>query len=262
LQSTPWKSDRTGEAAECQASNPFELVSSQEKAVLGQVFGTGSVRDRERYSPVSTASEMMHHHVWPQIEAMMLNDAHFRLVLKARRLTKKFNGPTTKLLQDGYLTLQMVTIRRLCDQDPDVYSLWGALKQSAKENPTLKPQIDQLLDTLKGCDHVCKQVNKHVAHTVDPARSQAFVVWDMGMKHLEDAQRAICKAAFTLERDILQICNRVEIIPVYQGDVLKDLRRTGRNHVPVHGFGENHQISVLTQHPPNHFNTLELIHKL
>jgi hypothetical protein len=46
----------------------------------------------------------------------------------------------------------------------------------------------------------------------------------MGMKHLEDAQRAICKAAITLERDILQICNRIEIIPVYQGDPLEDLR--------------------------------------
>ena len=29
---------------------------------------------------MSTASEWMHQHVWPEIEAMMLNDAHFRLV--------------------------------------------------------------------------------------------------------------------------------------------------------------------------------------
>jgi hypothetical protein len=82
---------------------------------------------------MSTASDWMHHHVWPEIEAMMSNDAHFRLVLCARQLTKKFNGPTAKLLQDGYLTLQMVAIRRLCDQDPDVYSLRGALKQTAKK---------------------------------------------------------------------------------------------------------------------------------
>ena len=53
----------------------------------------------------------MHHHVWPEIGAMMLNDAHFRLVLQARQLTKKFNGPTARLLQDGHLTSQMVAIR-------------------------------------------------------------------------------------------------------------------------------------------------------
>ena len=88
----------------------------------------------------------MHHHVWPEIEAMMLNDAHFRLVLEARRLTKKFNGPTAKLLQDGYLTTQMVTIRRLCDKRRDVYSLSGTLMESEKERPNLKPEIDQLLE--------------------------------------------------------------------------------------------------------------------
>ena len=173
---------------------------------------------------MSTASEWMHHHVWPEIEAMMLHDAHFRLVLEARQLTKKFNGPTARLLQDGYLISQMVTIRRLCDKDGDVYSLRGTLKQSAKENPNLKPQIDELLDSLNACDHVCNQVNKHVAHTVNPAKSRNFVEWDMGMKHLEDAQKAICRAAISLERDILEICNRIEIIPVEQYDIAQDLR--------------------------------------
>jgi hypothetical protein len=147
----------------------------------------------------------MLHQVWPEIEAMMFNDAHFRLVLEARRLTKKFNGPTAKLLQDGYLTSQMVTIRRLCDKRRDVYSLSGALIESEKERPNLKPEIDQLLESLNGCVHVCEQVNKHVAHTANPAKSRNFVEWDMGMNHLEDAQRAICRAAITLERDILQV---------------------------------------------------------
>ena len=173
---------------------------------------------------MSTVSEWMHHHVWPEIEAMMFNDAHFRLVLEARRLTKKFNGPTAKLLQDGYLTSQMVTIRRLCDKRSDVYSLSGALRECEKERPNLKPQIHQLLESLNDCDHVCEQVNKHVAHTANPVKSRSFVEWDMGMKHLEDAQRAICKAAITLERDILQIQNRIEIIPVSQDDIAQDLR--------------------------------------
>ena len=69
----------------------------------------------------------MKDHVWPEIEAMILNDAHFRLVLSATQLTGKFNGPTAKLLQDGYLTYQMVTIRRLCDIDSKVISLRRAL---------------------------------------------------------------------------------------------------------------------------------------
>ena len=95
---------------------------------------------------------------------------------------------------------------------------------SKKEKPSLKPQIDQLLESLKECDHVCEQVNKHVAHTVNPAKSNNFVEWDMGMKDLEDAQKVICRAAIALERDILQICNRVEIIPVQQYDFAQDLR--------------------------------------
>jgi hypothetical protein len=32
---------------------------------------------------MSTAAEWMHEHVWPEIEAMMLNDAHFGFVLQA-----------------------------------------------------------------------------------------------------------------------------------------------------------------------------------
>jgi hypothetical protein len=162
---------------------------------------------------MSLSSEMMHHHVWPEIEAMMLIDAQFKLVLCARRLTKKFNGPTMKLLQDGYVTFEMVAIRRLCDKGEDVYSLTRALLESEKELPHLKPQIDHQIESLKVCDHVRKQVNKHVGHTDNPEKSEGFVVWNMGMKHLEDAQKAICKAAIALERDILQVRNRIEIIP-------------------------------------------------
>jgi hypothetical protein len=49
---------------------------------------------------MSTAARWMHERVWPEIEVMMSNDAHFRLVLQARQLTKKFNGQ----LQDCYRT--------------------------------------------------------------------------------------------------------------------------------------------------------------
>ncbi len=171
----------------------------------------------------SPATDMMREYVWPEIQAMMLNDASFRLVLTARQLTGKFNGPTAQLLQDGYLTYQMVAIRRLCDNDRKVISLRRALMEAEKERPNFKPQIDQLLDSLNECDHVVEQVNNHVAHTANPQRQQNFVPWDMGMQHLEDAHKAICHAAIILDRDILQRANFVEIMPVPQNYFGEDL---------------------------------------
>jgi len=72
---------------------------------------------------MSTATKWMKDHVWPEIEAMILNDTHFRMVLSARQLTGKLDGPTAKLLQNGYLTYHMVSIRRLCDIDSKVISV-------------------------------------------------------------------------------------------------------------------------------------------
>jgi hypothetical protein len=46
----------------------------------------------------------------------------------------------------------------------------------------------------------------------------------MGMRHLEEAHKVICRAAIVLERDILRVQNRIEIIPVPQFDVVEDLR--------------------------------------
>ena len=162
---------------------------------------------------MSTASDWLHHQVWPEIEAMMLNDALYRTVINGRRLTKKFTGPTAKLLQDGYLTQQMITIRRLCDVRRDVISLRRVLMQAATEQPGSKADIDRLSDSLTECDHVCDQVNSHVAHTANPQRAQNFVKWDLEMQHLEDAHKVICRAAIVLERDILRIQNRIELIP-------------------------------------------------
>src|SRR5260370_42657390 len=118
---------------------------------------------------MSTATEWMRDHVWTEIQAMMLNDANFRLVQTARQLTRKFNCSTAKLIQDGYLTYQMTDIRRLCDKRDDVFSLRNALEEAQKEKPNFKPQMDQLLrDLLSNCDHVYTQVNKHIAHTARP----------------------------------------------------------------------------------------------
>jgi len=81
------------------------------------------------------------------------------------------------------------------------------------------------LYSLDACVHVCEQVNKHVAHKADREITRTFVEWDMARKDLEDAREAIDRAAVALERDIPQICIRAEIIPVYQGEVLQDLRQ-------------------------------------
>ncbi len=154
----------------------------------------------------------------------MLNDANFRLVQTARQLTRKFNGPTAKLIQDGYLTYQMTAIRRLCDKRDDVFSLRKALEEAEKEKPNFKPQMDQLLrDLLSKCDHVCTQVNKHIAHTARP--DNRFVPWNMGMQHLDDAHQAICHTAIILGHDILDWADfpSAEIIPVLQDYFGEDL---------------------------------------
>jgi hypothetical protein len=148
----------------------------------------------------STATEWMRDYVWPEIQAMMLNDAHFRLVLTARELTGKFNGPTAKLLQDGYLTYQMVAIRRLFDKRTDVISLRRALMEAEKEKPNFGTELNKLLDSLKACDHVCTQVNKYVAHTAKQDKSGKFVPWNMGMQHLDDSHQDLSRGDHTRSR--------------------------------------------------------------
>jgi hypothetical protein len=95
--------------------------------------------------------------------------------------------------------------------------------EAEKEKPAFKPHIDQLLDNLlKQSNHVRQQVNKYVAHTAKQ-KSQNFVPWNMGMQHLEAAQKAICEAAVVLNRDILRWANFIEIMPVPQNYFGEDL---------------------------------------
>jgi hypothetical protein len=118
----------------------------------------------------SVVSDWMEQQIWPQIWGMMLNDAYFKLVGHARELTGKLNGPVAQLILNGYLTFQIVAIRRLCDERRDVISLRRALLEIKAKDLALTPQIDQLLQSLDSCDHVCEQVNHHIAHTANPAR--------------------------------------------------------------------------------------------
>jgi len=105
----------------------------------------------------STAAAWMRDYVWPEIQTMMLNDAHFR---------------------------------RLCDNDEDVFSLRAVLKKAKEETPNLTEQINQLSSSLGACAHVCDQVNKHVAHTANPETCRDWKEWDIDLQDLEKAHKS------------------------------------------------------------------------
>ena len=70
-------------------------------------------------------SEWLDRHIWPQVRTMILNDAYFQLMGRARELTGEFNGPIAGLIEVGYVTSQTLAIRRLCDGGRDVTSARG-----------------------------------------------------------------------------------------------------------------------------------------
>ena len=174
---------------------------------------------------MSIESEWMRDSVWPEIETMMWNDAKFRLVLCAKRLTGKFEGLIAALFRDGYVTLQMVTIRRLCDKDDDAISLQAVRKKAREEKPDLKQQIDQLSRCLCPCDHVRRQVNKHVAHTASPEKSLKWEKWQMRQHDLVNAHKAICQVAIHLDQILHWGCpdEIIPDLPDTQDDFLRDL---------------------------------------
>jgi hypothetical protein len=172
----------------------------------------------------SVVSEWMDKQIWPQIYAMIVNDAYFRVFEHAREITGKFKGHIAQLVHDGYLTSQMIAIRRLCDPDRTVISLRRALIETKRNQPADGERIDQLLESLDSCDHVCKQASEYIAHTANPARRPNLPDWNIQMKHLSESHEVICRAANTLDRDILRRKTLIGNIPVYQGDIMEDFR--------------------------------------
>jgi hypothetical protein len=173
----------------------------------------------------STVSDWMDKQIWPQIYAMIVNDAYFRLFEHAREMTGKFNGHIAQLVHDGYLSYQMIAIRRLCDKRDDVVSLWRAFIQARTDVPHSIDLIETTLQNLDLCSsHIRTQVNQHIAHIADPDRTRKPASWNMQMKHFTEAHEAICKAAITLDRDILRRQTLACIFPVYQGDIMEDFR--------------------------------------
>jgi hypothetical protein len=164
-------------------------------------------------------SDWMDKQIWPQIWKMMLDDAYFKLLGRARELTGKLNGPVAQIILDGYLTFQTVAIRHLCDPRRDVISLHRAITEAKAHNLAA---TDLLLDRLGCCDHVCDLVNNYVAHTANPARRPNASAWNLQVPHLIEAQKAICEVAITLDRDIFHRNTSINIIPEPQFNIMED----------------------------------------
>ena len=167
-------------------------------------------------------SHWMDEQIWPQIWKMLLDDAYFRLVGHARELTGKLNGSVSQVILDGYLTSQTVTIRRLCDRRRDVISLRRVLTEARASNIATRDQDDQLSDILDSCDHVHDLVSDHIAHTADPLRRPNVSAWKLQMSDLVEAQKAICRVAVTVDRDLLHRNVAINLIPEPQFNIMED----------------------------------------
>jgi hypothetical protein len=88
-------------------------------------------------------------YIWPQVQSLMLNDAYFKLVKYVFEIGQKYIDPIGNLVVNGYITFQMIGIRRLCDNRKDVISLRRLLVDSAL------PSKQALLKKLDACDEVC-----------------------------------------------------------------------------------------------------------
>lgn len=150
---------------------------------------------------------------------MMLNDAIFKLMGRAREITGQFNGPIASLIEMGYVTAQTVAIRRLCDPKWDVISLRRLLSEATNSQG---PAIAGLSKQLDECAHVIELVNNHVAHTANPLRRPNAVDWNLQVGQLTEAQKAICEVALKLDRDVLRRKNYVKIIPELQYNVMQE----------------------------------------
>jgi hypothetical protein len=175
-------------------------------------------------SPNLPITGWLDRYVWPQIQTMMLNDAYFKLMGRARELTGEFNGPIASLIEGGYVTSQMLAIRRLCDNRKDVISLRRALVECKAKKVASIDVVDRLLSRLDHCDHVCDLVNNHIAHTANPHCRPEVSDWKLQVGQLAEAQRAICEVAITLDRELLHRKSYVKIVLVPQYDIMQDFR--------------------------------------
>jgi len=168
--------------------------------------------------------EWLEKQIWPQIHTMMYNDACFKLIGEARKLTGQFNDVIAWLLEVGYLSFQMLAIRRLCDDRTDVISLRRALRETKSKRLATPDRIDPLLTRLDSCDRVRQLVNDYLAHTANSLRRPDVSDWNLRVGDLIEAQKAICQVAITLDRDLLGRKSPGKIIITPQLDVMQDFK--------------------------------------
>ena len=165
-------------------------------------------------------------YIWPQIHAMLLSDAYFKLIGRAREITGEFNGPIGRLIEDGYVISQTIAIRRLCDSRKDTISIIRLLVKARDSNHIMnKEKIEPLSQKLEAaCRPICELANNYVAHTANPLCRQNVGDWNLQVDQITEAQKAICEAAVIFDRDLLQGMNYVKLVPVPQSNIMQEFK--------------------------------------
>jgi len=176
--------------------------------------------------PVEQIVPWLNGEIWPEIHAMMHNDAYFKLWYKAYEIAAIPLGPIAQMVMNGYTTYQLAAIRRLCDRrkQPDIISLPKILEGIGTAHPHQMALVDSLIVRLKKeCDELYTLATQYIAHNGDPATPN-WREWKLTNSQIVLAQKAICEVAIIIERDLLSVTQRTHLIPVPQFDYLAEIR--------------------------------------
>jgi hypothetical protein len=165
--------------------------------------------------------------IWPEIQAMMHNDAYFKLWFKAHELAEILPpfGPIAQMVLDGYSTCQLSAIRRMCDRNSIGISLRRLLDLIRKEEPQWGKVVGSLSSRLDGeCRELSSLATQYVAHNGNPAKRD-WKEWRLTTNEIIKAQNVICTTAIVIERDILKITQRPHIISVPNFSEFEEVKR-------------------------------------
>lgn len=152
-------------------------------------------------------NEWMDSYIWPQVIELLLSDAYLKLIRHVYQKSGKYIDPVGFLVINGYITFQLMAIRRLCDNRRDAISVRRLLLEAnVAEKPPLLAQLD-------ACNEVCDRARDYVAHTGNPARRPRFADWHLTEEDLTNAHKAICQVTMTLDRCRTKPRNYSKIFP-------------------------------------------------
>jgi hypothetical protein len=166
--------------------------------------------------------------IWLEIHTLLASDAYSRLWLKAQEAAGIPYGPIARTIISQYVSYQLAAIRRICDRrkQDDVISLPKLLDMIKGDKPDAENGIDSLMARLKeATDPLYALATQYVSHNADPLTTKNWKAWSLTSAQLTATHKAMCKVALAIERDLLQLTFRTHLIPVYQGDVLDEVRR-------------------------------------